>query len=147
MIHRIFIGLAIIAGLFLMWPIWTIFHPEDQGENVMSVDWLPPEATNISYYRSYEFTAYEFTISESGFRDWALSKGYSLSTITDQTKNIRRYLFALHHTEPDRNIDYEDTRLEIRKGLFYETVQRNGGGYLVVYDTESSRVYFKHTPR
>lgn len=58
------------AGLFALW-LRDVNRPPEIAEGVYSVEWLPTEATNINYYRSYGFTAYEFQISETGFRKWA----------------------------------------------------------------------------
>ncbi len=65
-----FLFLGSCVGLFTLW--WRdVSRPPEIAEGVNSVEWLPVEATNIKYYRSYGFTAYEFQIDEPGFRAWA----------------------------------------------------------------------------
>jgi len=59
--------------------VGSLIHVSTE-ENVPSVDWLPASASNVSYYKSYSFTAYEFDISESEFNAWAWVK---LEPVTD----------------------------------------------------------------
>jgi hypothetical protein len=79
---RKIIGVAIPLLLFgsfaLMFAHWVqrVNRPPEIAEGVQSVDWLPAEATDISYCRSYGFTAFEFKISEAGFREWAATAAY-----------------------------------------------------------------------
>lgn len=48
----------------------SLLHVET-AENVARVHWLPTSASNVSYYKSYSFTAYEFDIPERDFRAWS----------------------------------------------------------------------------
>ena len=59
-----------LIGLWGGSVYWSNKHPKI-GEHMGSVAWLPRTATDISYFKSYSYTAFEFTISESEFRKWA----------------------------------------------------------------------------
>src|SRR5690554_1455303 len=75
-------ALAIIIAPFipaaaLMLALNSNQNPEI-GEGLERVDWLPPKATNVSFIRSYSFTAYEFTIDEAGFKKFAESRDWPI---------------------------------------------------------------------
>src|SRR4029450_8888779 len=57
-------GIGLLRGCYL-----ALTHFET-AENVDRVSWLPDSASNVSYYRSYNYTAYEFDISEDEFKKW-----------------------------------------------------------------------------
>lgn len=43
----------------------------DAGEHEALVDWLPPEASDICWYRSHMIAAFEFDMREDDFLNWA----------------------------------------------------------------------------
>jgi hypothetical protein len=128
--------LIFISGGFLLWITVVIYsnsHPAI-GENVKQVSWLPPEATNVSYYKTYSWTAYEFDIDEAGFRKWA--DDYKLSPIKEPQK-IRRYLSFIGNNK--------DVYAVVSKGLFYS---KSKGVYIhLVYDADKRRAYYRFNPR
>lgn len=65
-------GCITVAVMFIK----DISREPEIGVNISSVDWLPASAREISYFRSYGYTAYEFKIKESEFRDWAKMKAH-----------------------------------------------------------------------
>lgn len=123
----------------------------ETGENVESVDWLPTSATNVSFYRSYSFTAYEFDIPESDFVDWAR---WNLKPISKPVSVVRYCYSSADVTEPDASATqaewdafeqrYDARRATVADGLYYVNEQPDGGGVWVAYDRKQGRAYF-HT--
>ena len=137
---------------FLAATMWTNKHP-DVGEHIEQVDWLPPGASDICYYKTYSYTAYEFNISESEFREWGDRWEF---TEIQEPFEIWRYNLSLVES-PDRSGGYDTEAWEeynnlvnatIVDGLCYRTPPRgNGGGVYVAYDRVTGRAYFQSSPR
>jgi len=71
-IKRLLTYTALIAvAIWFVRGAYLGFTQVETGESVASVDWLPKSASNVSYYRSYMNTAYEFDIDEAGFLKWS----------------------------------------------------------------------------
>lgn len=154
---------AVLAVVLLLWGAYRGFTEVTSGEHLETVDWLPSEASDVSYYRSYLFTAYEFDISEEGFLKWA--SDWEVKPV-QAPYTIRRYSSALNRLpypgDRDRRMsdptDVEEfseamraweaeQRATITTGYWYERVQRNGGGVWVAYDRDRKRAYYVSTPR
>jgi len=160
-------ALRIIVGVLMVWPgicimllaawiipaLWYDSHPET-GENFAKVNWLPPSAKNVSYYKSYSWTAFEFDINEVDFRQWATL--WMLKEI-DKEQTICRYSYLNFlkekqsaKTENDW-IAYENAKkihlAIVSKGLYDSKIYHNGGGYNVVFDRDKQRAYFQSNPR
>lgn len=56
-----------LVGAFMHWVVWSF----DAGENEARVDWLPPTASRVCWYRGYKATAFEFDMREEDFLAWA----------------------------------------------------------------------------
>jgi hypothetical protein len=98
------------------------------------VDWLPADATNISYYRSYSWTAYEFDIPQPAFLRWA---GPWSPKPLRTPMSIPRFSYFSDHRS-----------VEVAVGFGYASpMASNGGRILVAYDTASGRAYFQSNPR
>ena len=145
-IVRILSGVAILMALtpilaFAGWMItawWSDTHPKS-GVAVARVDWLPEFASNISFYKTYSYTAYEFDISEDGFRDWAGNK--EMVEITEPVA-VERYNF------PDTHFPSDENTANISNALWWKTAPRgNGGGTLIAYDRDQGIAYFQDNPR
>lgn len=124
----------------------------DTGENVSSVNWLPDTASNVSFYKSYSFTAYEFDIPESDFVNWSR---WDLLPI-DKPVSIPRYCFIDVPDSAPNGMAQDWQALEsayarrfakITKGLYYKYSQDNGGGVWVAYDRDARRAYYHSAPR
>ena len=151
--------LCVVSALALLaWFAYGAIVADEQveiGENLDTVSWLPDEASNISFYRSYRFTAYEFDISEAGFERWSQWPVNDLST----PKKIARYLVRTEPESPAPSFDATDEQLiayhrarqnqyaKITDGLYYEIEQSNGGGVWVGYDRQKGRVFYQSSPR
>jgi hypothetical protein len=128
----------------------TLTHFES-AENVDRVTWLPPAASYISYYRSYNFTAYEFDISETEFKRWIW---LDVKPITQPVK-IYRYSHRIR-TNSDFGLnpslaeleEWEATyRATVSDGLYYNDRRSSGGGVTVAFDRTKDRAYFQTNPR
>jgi hypothetical protein len=152
---RSLIAAAIIAFVAMLLLGYHGLTYCETAENVQSVSWLPEGATNISYYRSYRFTAYEFDISEEGFQEWAKRWG-QVQPIKDPVR-VNRFSTLI---QPPSNVstssigqmevsgtEIDPATATISDGYFYEKRQSNGGGVCVAYNSKAKRAYFQSNPR
>ena len=143
---RIFVVIGMIA---LMLGILRMLTHAETGRGVASVDWLPATASNVSYYKSYLNTAYEFDISEANFVRWSRWK---LQPITTPVEFLRCTYFLRDPSDSGLSptvseaIDLSHI-VQISNGLFYEERQPNGGGVEVAFDRDTGRAYFHSSPR
>lgn len=155
--------MALIGGC-MTFVYRTLFRVE-MLEHQPNIGWLPPTATDVSAFRSYPWTAYEFDIGESDFHAWAAVNGYKVERIGPEPVHIRRYLWAKgKYKEPSplkgwpsaADLDkYEaqmaqyrtDTRRTVTNGFVYTHGQSNGGFCFVVYDLDFHRTYVETSPR
>ena len=105
-LKRLLLFVAVVA--FVVWFLHGAYvgltHVET-GENVPSVKWLPDVASNVSFYKSYSFTSYEFDIPELEFVKWSR---WELSPI-DEPVSIARYcFFSVDVPDPGPNGTAED---------------------------------------
>jgi hypothetical protein len=154
------------CALFIVLFLRDIDRPPEIGEHITSVEWLPAEATAISYFKSYGFTAYEFQIGESGFRDWAAEVAYddhsehvAFQPVTDVAdlkgkglSAIQRYNFLMKNDdelpEKFKTPNFPTTSsIEIENGLRGEVRRRSGGGYSIGYDRDTGTAYWQSNPR
>jgi len=144
---RTAIGAVILFNpltLAVMWYVtarWSNSHP-DTGENVAHVDWLPNTAHNISYYDTSSFTAYECSMKESDFRSFAIENDYPIAEI-DKPQEIRRFGYMQAISDEA----YKAATARVVRGLFAQHRQSNGGGYHIVFDRETERLYFQSSAR
>lgn len=162
-----YLPFAILAGVALfLWKAYEGFTTVESGEHVARVSWLPEAATDVSFYRSYSFTAYEFTIPEAAFLEWANDRGWKIAKIEGEPRSISRYHRGLddvpHPEEPrpdeksravweayNAGVDkWRDATIKtITHSYYYEWRQTDGGGVSVVYDLDTGRAYFQSNPR
>ena len=152
MLVRAIVGGLCIFGLLLIYVSYRGLTDVELVENApRGPDWLPSEARNVCYYRSYPFTAFEFDIPEKDFRRWAEERGWPLSPVTGKPATILRYARATNKAESSVGDDAEAwasaTQKTIASGYFYEHRQNNGGGVAVGYDADTGRGYFQSNPR
>lgn len=103
------IGLAIAAVLGSYLSYVMMFQYE-LGENVRRVDWLPPTATRVCWYRSYLNTAVEFDMPEEDFLAWVKKpetvEKYGIGEVTPIDPKdhppfgVARYLIYLRYHTP-----------------------------------------------
>ncbi len=132
----------------------------DQGRHAAGVRWLPREAVDVSYYRSYGYTCYEFTISERGFLAWARERKWNIRPITVPvtvprfTRMVVPSPVAPVGFSGDWAKFYRDfkaweaqSKAVIPSGWTDSVRWGDGGGYVVAYDRTSGRAYFQANPR
>lgn len=119
----------------------------DFGERVESVDWLPEPAGKVSYYISYNYTAYEFTIPEEDFLEWVKRKGWEADEI-ESPVTVERYNQRKDRVKGQSEVvqDEPDTA-NVEAGLYYKELERDGGRTVVVYDRAKKRAYYQGNPR
>jgi len=151
----IFLTLAIAAAAIL-YLAYQDLNRVETGENVSHVSWLPASASNVSYYRSYNFLAFEFDISETEFLNWA--NGNDVKPVRESF-SIPRYTRAIapptvlpeSATEDDfQRFLAEKTKesATITDGYFYEQERGRSGGFTrVAWDRTTGRAYFQSNPR
>lgn len=95
---------------------------------------LPPDATDVCGVTQPPFwssRAYEFTVSEASFIEWARNREYRVSEIRGEPYQIWRY-----------NNQY--TR--VAAGLFFEEMSEADSGIHIAYDRDIQRAYiYSHT--
>jgi hypothetical protein len=151
-LRRLFLLVTAVAGL--LWVFRVLTHVE-YGENEASVWWLrlPPSATNISYSKSYSFTAYEFEIPEADFVKWSRWK---LSPIRDLLE-VPRYRrkskvpdFGSNPTPQQLQIRWEALsaqKVTIANGLYFTYRNKAHGGEIVAYDRDRGKAFIWTAPR
>jgi hypothetical protein len=137
-IKKLLIATAAIAlAIWFVRSAYIGFTEVESGESVPSVSWLLAAASNVSYYRSYMNTAYEFDISESGFRSWSR---WDVKEISEPVTITRYSSFANRLAEPGSNATLEEMMAyaiaaseqsaTIRDGLYYATYKAMAVGYM-----------------
>lgn len=157
----VFLSPVILAILWVGEVSWSNSHPS-MGENVPGVDWLPPAARNVSFYKTYSFTAYEFDISEGDFVALGRERGWKPTEIGETGRRVWTYRMGYKMREryppPNPSLSTEADGAEYRRaqeileptvtnGLAYEMRHQNGGGIMAVYDREKGRAYVQTNPR
>lgn len=133
---------AIAMVLAFLRSAYIHFTRVEYGRNVASVAWLPSSATNVSYYKSYSFTSYEFDISEAEFKAWAWWDTEPISTPIC----VMRYDYPT--AEKQAYVEHsEGSYACVTDGLGYTYRQSNGGGIQVAYDRKLGRAFFHSSPR
>ena len=131
-----FIGLGVYA--ILRGP--TIGEHKTRAEAPIS---LPDGASDVSYYLPEPFgpnLAFEFSISEEGFRKWAEEEEWSLKEIGDEPVTIYRYAAFAHIAETEHEAS-------VTNGLHYRYYDEPDAGIHVVYDRQRGRAYFRSQTR
>jgi hypothetical protein len=170
--EKILIAVVILVAVIVLSPIilivlwsggvaWSNAHPS-MGENVARVDWLPASASNVSFYITHMFRAYEFDIPEDHFVALAPGRNWKLSEINENGWRVSTYRMGRKMREkydlPISDLSTEAEMAEYRRaqqimepsvtnGLVYEVRYGNGGGITVVYDRTKQRGYVQSNPR
>jgi hypothetical protein len=115
---------------------------EEWGAGVAPPSWLPAGAARVSFYESYNQTVYEFDLPEPEFVRWS---SWELSEVVTPVR-VRRWTEFVPGG-PTAVGEPEARSVEIRDGLAYSNVARNGGGIWIAYDRQSNRAYFHSVRR
>lgn len=132
----IFLTLAVTASTVLFLAYQDLNRVET-GENVSHVSWLPASASNVSYYRSYNFMAFEFGISEAEFLKWAngcdvtpVREPFSIPLYTRASAPLT--VLPESATEDDFQRFFAENSKQsatITHGYFYEQERGRSGGF------------------
>jgi hypothetical protein len=139
----IFAGLALLAFGLLVAVTWRSAPKIEK--HIPSIDWLPPEASDISYVETKGFGWYrfaEFTISEPDLRRFIETNQWNLEEKNDIILSGRSGL----NEEPLREF-YGEKSNYIPNALYYSDRKSNGGGTTLTYDLDTSRAYLDTSHR
>jgi len=148
------IGIATVALLALL--AWHTLKT-DYGVNVDSVQWLPPEAHNITYMKEPGLNVMaEFEISQEALEKWCADMDKPLKKLGPIEKGgVPRCVHYLEKRgiipavpEPNDSREWQRWyqgryRKSLANGdLYYEDIWDNGGGYIIGYDVEEGMAYY-----
>lgn len=121
------------------------YGPAEIGENLPRVSWLQEDASDVSFYKSYQFTAYEFSVSEASFLKHTR---WEFQEIREPV-TIPRYNTRLIKIDDCENFEEyrKKTSVTVKNGLYSTRRQSNGGGYTAAYDRETGKAYITRNPR
>ena len=135
------VPVVVLLALF-GWTVYAVLRGPTVGEHMTRAEApiaLPEGATDVCYWLRAPFwpnTAYEFSVPEKGFRQWAEEKGWPLRDIGDEPIEIYRYTAFAHLADAEESVSVAD-------GLYYQCApEDDDGGIYVVYDRREGRAYF-----
>lgn len=111
-------------------------------EHVGPLGIVPTTGRDVSYYDSVFNQAYEFTITETDFIEWAKSKDWRVAEITEMQRIYRPAFFIPQTGTKDVDFESDEFVAHISNGLFYKTPERHRGGFAVGFDRSTSRAYY-----
>ncbi len=113
-------------------------------EHVGPTGILPASASDVSYFDSVLGSAYEFTITEADFKQWATSCQLAVDEVRTPRRLRRFTLFRDQHRHvhvlDESSPEYS---VELRSGLYFETPERHRGGCAVGFDRNTGRAYYE----
>jgi len=117
------------------------------SENEPAVKWLPSTAKDVSYYRSYDYTAFEFTIPEADFLAWVKSNQWDKETKPIEAPfKIGRYTAGpTFQRKPDDPLDHTAAKGYFM-ARFFKGREGNDEGMRAAYDAENGRAYYTWKP-
>lgn len=149
--------LALFVGICLL--LWDFGRIRDWGVDTDPPDWLPSEATNVTYIDGSINRIAEFDIRRSEFQRWCESIEKPLSPVDSTQRSVvwraNPFLARIGAIE-ELTLQEQSSNMEIQefldwrevtlaKGdLFYEERWPNNGGYAIGFDTSEKRGYFAY---
>jgi hypothetical protein len=140
-------GMVVLVVFGAATLIFLMFDKKDtvREAHLANVEWLPPEASDITYSRREGFgwfKCYECNLPREAFYKLAQKEGWSLA----KQKNVSVGLRHLLGLPPI--IGTEDGAVDvIESALFFEKRQPNNGGITVVYDLNTERLFVHESHR
>ena len=101
-------------------------------ENLDAIAWLPDSASDISHSSGFGWRAWECTMTEDTFVDWA-KDDYELTEISEPV--------VLSRFNTLKKNSGDDTKVTVAGGLHARDHSPGGWGYDLAFDRGSSRVY------
>jgi len=121
------------------------FHPEDRAMHIARVDWLPAEASDVTYVKRGGFgsvTCFECDLPKDAFDRMAGRNGWK----PEPKKNVSIGLRSVLGLPALKATEYGQMDL-VANALFYENRRANNGGITVVYDLDSNRLFVHESQR
>ena len=140
-------GLACGCGCLLLPVLLVLIYIflvtlSETGEQVPRVDWLKEEdASEISYYKSHVWTAYEYKTSEENFLKHA-NPAWRFKEIKEPVTVSRYLLMTKYKGNLCGGTPHESVAV-VKNGIYAEERWKNGGGYLAVYDRDTGKAYIQ----
>ena len=148
--HLLIVITVLACGIAFLRAAYIDLTHVETGENVEHVKWLPKSASNVSFHRSYSFTAYEFDIPESEFLAWS---SWKMQPVTKPV-SVMRYSYTNHPHYLSQNPTmaemeqwHSQCHATVSNGWWHERRQSNGGGVSVAYDRTKGRAFVQTSPR
>ncbi|TLD71066.1 hypothetical protein FEM03_09135 [Phragmitibacter flavus] len=151
----IFGGIVLVGTFAFAFFLWDYARIKSWGVDVESVEWLPTQASNITFISSDINRVAEFDIDQDSLLQWCDSIGKSLAAVAeDQTATIWRVNPFLdrfgvtkngsfnHSSLVDEEFDRHSKRFTTGD-KFFEDRWANGGGYVIGYDVSEGRGYYQ----
>ena len=126
------------VGLFSIWYSDTC--PE-RGFKVPVYELRGYPVRNVTFHRSYSLESFNFDITEQEFRE--LSRHFS-QPLREITKTFH---ISVLEVPAKTWAETVMTDVSVEHGLYSEYRQSNGGGYLLVFDRDHDRGYYRCSPR
>jgi hypothetical protein len=147
------IGIPIFCMIGFRIMIWDLNRVKSWGVEVESVDWLPKQASNITFVSGGAFKFAEFDIDLGSITKWCDSIQKPLKPVTSgQTASVYQVHWYLkrfgipNHASLNNSSTNEPIVKSFKKGdLFYDYRFSNGGGYTIGYDMSNERGYYHYT--
>jgi len=146
-VTKIIFALGIAIAIVVVALVTFAFSSsrEDSGKHLARVDWLPMEASDVTYVKRDGFgwfNCYECGLPKEAFDRLAQKKEWKPELKKDVSMGLRHVLGlpALKKTE------YGDTDL-VANALFYEKRRPNGGGITVIFDLDTNRLFVHESHR
>src|SRR5689334_71204 len=89
------VGAAAVLGVVVLLLLAFGWSREQKGTHVNNVDWLPQDASDVTYFKREGFgwvTSYECTISKESFGRVAQERGWKMQARKDVVAGLRREL-------------------------------------------------------
>ncbi|MAS92827.1 MAG: hypothetical protein CMO55_06475 [Verrucomicrobiales bacterium] len=153
------IGIVALMAGGLWFAAWDFCRIKDWGVNETSVeiDWIPPEATEVTFVSGNIEKRAEFSIDQQIFEEWCASIGKPLTVVSKGSESggfseamlfRSNPLLALKGITEKPNDDDAAFAWEYKsfdKGdLFFEERWPNAGGYAIGYDVSEGRGYYEY---
>lgn len=145
-------ALYVFVLILLLFPFAILYMLQQgpkYGENVESVDWLPSNASNVSFYRSDQVQIFEFSISEDDFRRWAGSQDMEIATVI-RPVSISRYTAYIPRNKQGEDSDGNLTEEEFEAWQQLISIKVTHGlsalkndSLIAVYDYVTRKAYYE----
>lgn len=152
----IFGGIVVVCILGFGFLLWDFARIKSWGVDVNSVEWLPKEASNITFISGDINRIAEFDIDRCALAKWCDSIGKPLKPVAeDQNASVWRVNPWLDRFGIVKNGSFKSSSAAEEDfnrysknfttgDLFYEDRWSNGGGYVIGYDVSEGRGYYQY---